>query len=315
MGSEFSLLSRDAQRALEEFHQDFTMALTQGPVDAWAKENGIYKTVGPSVKLTFPVPVSAAGYAEFKGDVKYRDLFEKSLSFVPKTWQDGVSALASVIEAPDFIGWTAEPAAMAQAAASLPNEIVGGLLESNPTCWDGVAFFHASHPVNVFDDSFGTFDNDVTGAGTDPSIANLKIMFKNFATRKAANGKNAGLRLTHIFHPPAQTETWRQLLQQDRIIQALGTSFGSVDNIYKNSVKAVCCNELTDDSKFYPAALNKAGMVPWVVADQGAPEEIRSDKDSDLYKRTLKVGLAYILRGNAALALPQCIERWAGVAA
>ena len=314
MGSEFNLISRDAQRALEEFAQDFTAALTQGPVDQWSKTHGIYKSVGPAVKLTFPVPVSAAGYKELEGDLKYRDLFQKSLSFTPKTWQDGVSALASVIEAPDFIGWTAEPAAMAAAAMSLPNEIIAGLLEDNPTGWDEKAFFAGDHPVNVFDDSKGTFDNDVTGAGTDPTTENLALAMQHFDNMKAANGKPMGLRMTHVFHPPSQRDKWKKILEQDLLIQTIGDSFGAVDNIYKGVVTPVCCYELSDTSKWYAAALNKPGLVPWVLADSGAPEEIRHDKDSHLYKTSLKVGLAYVLRGNGALALPHCMARWAGTA-
>ena len=47
---------------------------------------------------------------------------------------------------------------------------------------------------------------------------------------------------------------------------------------------------------------------------EGAPEEIRSDKTSALYQQSLKVGVSYVLRGNGALALPQCVQRWAGTA-
>lgn len=314
MGSEFYLVSRDAQRALEEFSQDFMGALTQGAVDQWSKTHGIYKSVGPAVKITFPVPVSAAGYKELAGDIKYRDLFQKSLSFTPKTWQDGVSALASVVEAPDFIGWTSEPQAIAAAAQSLPNEIIADLLEANPTGWDDLAFFHASHPVNVFGEVSGTFANDVTGAGTDPTVDNLALAMQHFDEMKAANGKPLGLRMTHVFHPPSQRNAWKKILEQDLLIQTIGDSFGAVNNVYKGAITPVCCYELTDSSKWYAAALNKPGVVPWVIADSGAPEEIRSDKDSHLYKSSLKIGLAYVLRGNGALALPHCMQRWAGTA-
>src|SRR5688500_5256983 len=98
MGVEFNLISRDAQTALTEFTQDFAMALAQGPVEQWAKERGFYRP-SRALKAVFPIPVSAAGYNELKGDLKYRDLFQQSLEFTPKTWQDGVSALASVVEA------------------------------------------------------------------------------------------------------------------------------------------------------------------------------------------------------------------------
>jgi hypothetical protein len=104
------------------------------------------------------------------------------------------------------------------------------------------------------------------------------------------------------------------LLENDLLIQTIGTSFGGVNNIYKGSVTPVCCYEFTDSDKWYPAALNKPGMAPWVVQDEGAPEEILSDKMSALYQTTLKIGVAYILRGGGELALPQCMQRWAGTA-
>ena len=317
MGSEFLLVSQDAQRALEEFAQDFAMAMTQSGVSQWAKENGLYRP-SRALKTTYPIPVSAAGYHEFKGDLKYRALFEKSLTMQPKTWQDGVSELASVIEAPDFIGWTSEPAAMAAAAMSLPNEIIAGLLESadsDPACWTGKKFFAGDHPFNVFDESVGSFDNDITGAGTDPTVANLAVAMSNFRAIKGANGKPAGYRMTHVLVPGTQEQTWKDILERDLMIVALGdSSFGAVDNRMKNAVQLIVSDELTDDDQWYALALNKPGVFPWIVQDEGAPEEIRQDKTDALYKTTLKVGLAYVLRGNGALALPHCIQRWAGTA-
>jgi len=313
MGSEFDLVSRDAQRALEEFAQDFAAALTQAGVEPWARELGLYKA-SRALKTTYPIPVSAAGYHEFKGDLKYRSLFEKSLELKPKTWQDGVAELASIIEAPDFIGWTSEPAAMAAAAMSLPNEIIADALAANAVCWTGKNFFASDHPVNVFDAGVGTFDNDVTGAGTDPTLDNLKTAKQNFRGIKGANGKPLGLRMTHVLAAAAQEEVWKDLLEQDMIIQAIGdgTQFGAVPNRHKGTVKLVISDELASDDEWYPLALNKPGMAPWIVQDEGSPEEIRHDKTDALYKTTLKVGIAYILRGNGVLALPHCMQRWAG---
>jgi hypothetical protein len=120
--------------------------------------------------------------------------------------------------------------------------------------------------------------------------------------------------MTHVFHPPSQRQAWKELLEQDLLIQTIGSSFGAVNNTYKNAVVPVCCYELTNSSKWYAGALNKPGMYPWIVQDEGAPEEIVHDKTSHLYKTALKVGLAYVLRGNGGLALPQCMARFAGTA-
>lgn len=320
MGQPFDLVSTDAQRALEEFSEDFHAALTQAVVEPWAKTNGLYRS-SSSLRTTFPIPVSAAGYQELKGDLKYRSLFQKALTLKPKTWQDGVSELASVIEAPDFIGWADQPAAMAQAAQSVLNEIIAGLLEANGpvldsdgVSWDGQNFFASGHLLNVLEPGVGTFDNDFTGAGTDVTPENLAAAMAHFDSLKGPNGKPLGLRMTHVFHPPSQRQAWKNLLENDLLISTIGSSFGAVNNIYKGAITPVCVYEFTDSDKWYPAALNKPGMFPWVVQDQGAPEEIRQDKTDALYKTTLKVGVAYVMRANGGLALPQCMARFAGEA-
>jgi phage major head subunit gpT-like protein len=306
MGVEYNQISKDAQRALEEFSEEFSAALAQSPVEQWAKERGLYRP-SRALKTTFPIPVSAAGYEEFKGDVKYRSLFQKSLELIPKTWQDGVAELAATVEAPDFIGWTEEPARIAMAGASLANEIIAGLLEANPVCWDGENFFDTSHPYNVFETGIGTFTNIATGT---PGVTALSAAKQNFREIKAANGKPLGLRMTHLLVPAAQEEAWKDVLEQDMVIQAInaGAAFGAVNNRHKGTVELIVSDELTDEGKFYPLALNKPGMWPWLSQDEGSPEEIRSDKSSALYATTLKVGVAYILRGNGALALPHCIQ-------
>lgn len=320
MGSEFDLVSRDAQRALEEFSQDFSATLVQGTgVEQWAKTYGLHKS-SRAIKTTFPIPLSAAGYKEFLGDIKYRSLYEKSLSITPKTYQDGVAELASIVEAPDFIGWSAEPAAVAAAADSHLNELVAALLTANPTLEiDGKAMFAADHPFNVVKSSVGTFDNDIAGAGTRFTIANLKTAKAAFRAIKAPNGKPLGLRMTHALFPAAQEEEVKDLLENDMLIQAIEDSdgdkqFGAVGNRHKGTIKPIFSDELESDDVWYPLALNKPGMVPWIVLDEGAPEEIRSDKSSALYASSLKIGVAYILRAGGALALPQCIQRWAGTA-
>ena len=126
----YDLISHDAQIALTQFSEQFIAALTQSPVTQWSSDLGFALT-SKALKTRFPLPIDAAGYKELKGDLKYRRLGETSLELTPKTWQDGVEELASVIEAPDWIGWTVAPAAMAAAGASLMNEIIVDLLETN----------------------------------------------------------------------------------------------------------------------------------------------------------------------------------------
>lgn len=320
-GVDFNLISRDAQRALEEFSEQMTAALMQDGVEPWAKNLGL-ANVSRALKTTYPIPVSAAGYVEFKGDIKYRALFEKSLTLVPKTWQDGVAELASIVEAPDFIGWAQQPAAMAAAAQSLPNEIIAGLLEDNPTCWTGKNFFASDHPSNVFDANSATFDNDLTysdssAPGLIAAIELAKVTYRSIKapSQPSTDPKPLGMRMTHVLAPAAMEELWRDALERDLIIDAVsdgasGRAFGAVNNRHKGTVQLIVSDELTDDDTFYTLALAKPGVFPWIVQDEGAPEEILHDKNSSLYTTQLKIGLAYILRGNGALALPHAVQRF-----
>lgn len=321
MGTPFNLVSGDAQRALEEFSEEFTAGLMIVSPEAWAKQLGLANT-SRALRTTYPIPVSAAGYTEFKGDLKYRSLFEKSIELKPKTWQDGVAELADIVEAPDFIGWAQQPAAMAAAALALPNEIIAGLLEANPTSWTGQPFFSTTHPINVFDVPFGTFSNDLTFASADVTgfIAALREGKQTYRSIKAPsrpseNPKPLGMRMTHVLAPASMEELWRDALERDMIIEAVsdgasGRAFAAVNNRDKGTVSLVISDELTDDDVFYTLALGKPGVYPWIVQDEGAPEEILHDKDSALYKTQLKVGVAYILRGNGGLALPHAMQRF-----
>lgn len=309
----FDLVSRDAQVQLTEFVEDLNLALTQDDVENWAEQLGITKT-SKALKLTFPVPVSAAGYEEFKGNLKYRTLFEKSVEMVKKTYQDGVVELASVVEAPDFIGWADEPTRMAKAARSLTNEIIAGLVEggTSAVCWDGQFFFDTDHPVNVFDSTAGTFVNVYTGGGTTLTLANLKLAKERIRKIKAPNGKPLGLRMTHLMVGPALEEDGKDLLENDMIIDAVGSSFASVDNRHKGTVKLVVCDELTSDTAWYALALNKPGMRPWALQTGGAPDIMVLDKSSALYETQRKVGVDAMLEAAGALLLPHCITKYAG---
>ena len=316
MGIEFNLVSVDAQIALTEFAEDFAMAYTQetAPQDDWARLLGLYKA-SRALKTKFPIPVSAAGYKVFEGDVRYRSIFEKSFELVPITWQDGVAELASIVEAPDFIGWPGQAQAMASAARSLPNEIISAALEANAVhALDNLAFFHATHPVNLFDSTLSTFANTFSGGGTAATTTALETAKANMRKLKAANGKPMGLRLTHVMCDPTKEETWRNILEKDLIIDGVGVAngFGTVTNRHKGTVQLIVSDQLTVSGQWYALGLNKPGMYPWVVQDSGSPEMILQDKSDALYKSTLKVGMASILRGNGGLALPHCIHRYVG---
>lgn len=318
MSNPFLQVSGDAKRALEEFSLAFREALAAAAAEAWAASIG-FAYSSSAIKTTYPLPVSTAGYKLHTGDPVMRRLFARSLSMQTREWTDGVEEKLAKITAPDFIGWGEEPGNIAREGARLPNVIAAEVLEANDNLSfykdeelsidAGIPLFSDSHPVNVFDTSFGTFDNDHEYAAVNSTF--MKETRARFRAKKAPNGKPAGRRFTDILAPAALEETIREFLESDLMYLATLAQGSNVNqltnNLYKNAVNLIVSDELTQDDVFY--CLDRNGPKPWIVQTSGAPEEITFDQSSDYYKQTLKVGVKYILRADVKAALPHAIER------
>jgi len=325
MSSNFNLVSRDAQAALTEFSAAFDAALaTVEPANQWATALGLSNT-SAAIRTTYPIPVDAAGYKEDKGDVPLRDLFARSMSMTTKKWSDGVSALASVVEAPDFLGWGNAPQRIAIEGSRQPNRLVAALLKANPlldfyreefaggSVASTIRLFADNHPVHIFDSSQGTFDNDQSAVALDEEMLTAAIL--RFAGRKAPNGTPMGLKLDTFLVPPALSVVADKFFSSDTLVLAVKNVAGAVvGGVPQNNIwgggrfSVIVGDELLDDNVIY-ALDSKSGCVPWVVQTRGAPEEIVFDRTSDLYKTTYKIGVKYLLDMAAAAALPHAIER------
>jgi phage major head subunit gpT-like protein len=313
MTQPFQLISVDAQTALTQFSTEFDQALAAAaPETQWATQFGANKA--SRFRVRFPIPVSAAGYRERKGDDKMRSLFEKSASITPKEWTDGIQELRTVIEAPDFIGWSGEPTRIANEGARLANLRTAAMFESvsgaGPTLeFDGLSLFNNSHPVNIFDATAGTFDNNQSNATLDPAL--LATISTYFESLKAPNGQPLGLQFTHVIAPGSMKEQFRQLLDSDLMINAIlasGTNTQQTsNNLYKGFVTPIIARELTTANVFYCLASN--GPKAWGVVDSGDPEEIVYDMTSGLYKDTGKVGIKYVKTLDVGALMPHAIMR------
>jgi hypothetical protein len=322
----YNYVSRDAQVALEEFKQDFLSAFMFDPSQQWAEEVGL--TIQTDVlKVTLPIPISAAQYVQRRGDRVYRRLSEKHFTFSPAVWTDGFAENAEIVEAPDFIGWQQEPANMASAAANLRNKLIADLIESNTftgptmTGFDDLSFFIASgtkHPYNILDPSLGGFYNKFTGA-TLLTPENIGLARQRFAQLKAPNGIDPlGVEFAGVLVPPALEETMKRIAQQDLVpwtgvistTSASSQPFGAVNNIYKGTDYWVG-RHLTDDVKWY-AIGRKKGMYPWAIVNKGAPQIYVQDKTSALFSTTGQVGLFAELQTTGAMCFPHLVQAYAG---
>ena len=312
MAQPFQYISVDAQLALTKFSQEFSEAFALGEFTNWARDFGLVDS--NKYRTTFPIPVSAAGYDLRAGDDRMRDLFEKSISFNPVEWIDGVIARASVVEAPDFIGWLGEPARIAVEGLRNTNVITATMLESNAGAgpvlqFDGLSLFNDAHPCNIFASGVGTFDNNRSSAAFDAVM--LTNVLNYFRSIKGPNGKFAGRRPTDVIVPGSMAQTAAAFFQNDLMYNAIlaGSTNTNLagNNIYKGAVNVIIADELSSAGVCY--FIDRNGPKPWVIQDGGAPEEIIYDKQSELYKSQGKIGVKYVLTQGVGAAVAQSICR------
>lgn len=331
----YTSVSRTAARALEEFREDFAGALVLAEPELWAGDLGLV-LVGDALKTTFPIPLDAAGYHAFEGDMKYRTLYSRALSMTSKKWQDGVKELAEVVERDTFIGWANQPAKMAMEWRRLPNVLAAQMLEANPILDfyknpdTGAAgtrrLFADDHPCNVLETAYGTFDNDRSTTVADIRSGKFfEEANEYYANILGPNGQPMGLQLDggSLLTNLSRKELFKKALEQDNIINAVNASgvpystsgvvaAVSENNLHKGTVKRIVSRELTSTSNnyVYTFASGLPDAYPFVIMQGGTPEEFVHDKSSELYKNHLQIALSYVGDANVAAALPHVVCRW-----
>ena len=350
MSTPYQQVSRDAARALEEFSDQFRSALVLAEPSGWDDYGLSYTLANAAGTATFPLPIDAAGYKEFKGEIKYRRLYTRSMSFRTKEWSDGVEEHARVIESDQFSGWGDAPSNMARAWKQLALDMLAALLQGTdpatnaPAAYVGplldlykdkdsntastINLFADAHPCNIFDSAYGTFDNLRTT--THAAIANgdwFKDLCAYAASVKGPNGKSLGITTSgsHILNPTSLTHEFKAYLENDTLITAISNA--GVQNATANVVAAanrknlaygqITGHEVNEfsvangwDQVFFVVLGGNSALYPWVALADSAPEESLFDKSSEFYKETRKVKVGYVGKANVGAAMPHKIVRY-----
>lgn len=132
-------------------------------------------------------------------------------------------------------------------AAYWPQKMLAQQILANGLTYDGTAFFSASHPVNPFNLSAGTFSNIFTGAASgiypgalpidtsvtvEVAVANIAKAIAYIAAIKMPNGEDPRfLRLADIIVPPALAARAQQITNAKFIAQMAGTNAGGSGDV------------------------------------------------------------------------------------
>lgn len=350
MSQPYFQVSRDAARALEEFSDQFRSALVLNEPDAWDDLGLSYTLASAAGTATFPLPIDAAGYKEFEGDIKYRRLYNRSLSFRTKQWSDGVEEQAAVIENDQFSGWADAPGNMAREWKRLPLLMLASLLQGPtpatvaPASYVGplldlyrdrdsntastINMFAATQQCNVFDATVGAFSNLRTT--THAAIAS-GLFFDDLYTYANSvlgpNGKpmNVTVDGTKLLLPTSLTREFKKVLEQDTLLTAVSNA--GVQQATSNVVAAAPRKNIDFgtiagqtvrefsvangwDQIFYAVLGGNPSLYPWVALQDSAPEERLFDKSSEFYKNGGKVKIGYLGNANVGAAMPHRIVRY-----
>jgi hypothetical protein len=350
MSQPYFQVSRDAARALEEFSDQFRSALVLTEPDQWDDLGLSYTLASAAGTATFPLPIDAAGYKEFEGDLKYRRLYTRSMSFRTKQWADGVEEQANVIENDQFNGFADAPGNMAREWKRLPLLMLASMLQGptpatvDPAEYVGplldlyrdrdsntastINLFADAHPCNVFDTAVGTFDNLRTTSLADiASGAFFDDLYAYSQSVLGPNGKPLDVTVdgTKLLLPTTLTRPFKKVLEQDTLITAIsnaGVQGATANVVTSQPRKNIDFGQISGKTVrefsvangwgnvFFAVLGGNPSLYPWVALQDSAPEERLFDKSSEFYKNSGKVKIGYIGNANVGAAMPHRIVRY-----
>ncbi len=186
------------------------------------------------------------------GQAIFEDIVAKSTEFENENAVAGLEVKKEQLEDLDGNGvqlatnWSRQIGAY---AAYWPQKEVANAIKANPTTYDGLTFFHGSHPVNPFNTGAGTFANVFTGVASgaypgalpiDDSVT-VEVALQNLAKAvgyissiKMPNGEDPRqLRAAGILGPSRLMPRLTQLLNAKQIVQsaASGALVGDVEAV------------------------------------------------------------------------------------
>jgi hypothetical protein len=266
----------DYMSRLISFQGQFARAFERGIEGLWLTDELIeIVTAGPDVMVArFPVPINAAGYKKHEGEIQYRRLSSKTFDMEFGVWSDGVEEKVTTLMSNQWTGWMSQPAAMARASREFEGEQAALALENGLTelSWDGVPFFSASHPINVFDASFGVQSNVMYNAT--PSNTTLDALEERFAAMQGPDGKELGLQLSGLLYPGALAASWQNIIGPLNGAQIVAPD-GEVNPFrWRGRISGKRVRDFTLPTVYYAVATNRPDIKPLAAMRKLAPATV-----------------------------------------
>ncbi len=224
--------------------------------------------------LTLPWIGKLPTMREWIGDRVVNNALSKFYTITPKLFEDTQGLNKSKID-DDQWGLFASQIIpqMAMQAKKWPDYRIVDTIRGNGTWSDGLAFFHASHPVNVDNSALSTYANDYTT--TPLNHDNYALVRQAMMAQIGEDGKSLGVTPNLLIVPPQLEQTALLLLKASMVAPAsfgnMTSQVGSMTNVYMGSAELLVVPELSADAtKWYLADTTKP-IKPFVWALREAP--------------------------------------------
>jgi phage major head subunit gpT-like protein len=190
---------------------------------------------------------------------------------------------------------------LADAANQHYDKLLFDLINSNPTAYDGVAFYHATH------------GNLVTGAGSAFSAAQLQLAIATMKAKTLPNGEPMDINPTHLLVPPALEWTAKQVLNSAYWPDASGAGQHAA-NVMQGVLNLVVSSRLSTTTEWHVFDCSHP-VRPWIVQQRVAPEFSSLDDPNNNEAAFMRDEYLYGVRSrdNAGAGLWQYAYKAAGV--
>lgn len=148
---------------------------------------------------------------------------------------------------------------------------IASIMQANPTCFDGNAFFSSTHPQDTTGQlSAATQSNDLTTTALTPSgFGVAKTQMRSFLGR---DGKPFNVYPTHLVVPPNLEEAATVLRDNDYFSPTtfgnMSQSVGPNQNIYKKTFDFTVVPELENQPKVWYALYTRSSIRPFLVQER-----------------------------------------------
>ena len=199
------------------------------------------------------------------------------------------------------------PELQADVADRWPELLVSQALINGTTAigYDGVAFFSASHPVDVDNSAYGTYPNLYTS--TPLTQANYAALKADMRSRRGESGIALQVKPTVLMVGPTNEQAGKQIVQAENIAQVFGsnTAAAAPTNVFKGDTTLIVNERLIDDTSGAWYLFSTDRIKPLVFQEREAPHLIPlTDPTNPLVFNQRKYAWSLESRGNAGYSLP-----------